>query len=290
MPTQSSNYAGIDFTLAEYAKAGIVVISVPYGHSAAGQANAADGPEAMLEASQRMSLYDIETDTEVFRNGIAIDHLDIEAPSAGELCDVIHDTVTEHLASEKLISLLGGDHTLSIAAVRAFSAKYENLTVLQLDAHANLRKSHLGSNLDESCAFHEAAENTNLIQVGIRAMDAAEKRFFKRQNVFFSHEIIKNPLWMDEALELMTRDVYLSIDLDVFDPSVFPSTPYPEPGGLHWNETLKFIRKVNKKRNIVGFELLGLAPKSPDDPSNYFMAKLHYKVLSYIFKKRNPKP
>ncbi len=288
MLTQRSNYAGIDFTLAEYNSAGIVVIPVAYSQSSE-HGNLAQGPEAMLEALQRMSLYDIETNTEVFRNGIAIERLDLKAASAEELCDIIYESVTEHLASEKMVSLIGGDHTLSIAAVRAFLAKYENLTVLQLDAHANLRKSHLGSSLDASCAFHEAAESTNLIQVGIRAMDAAEKPYLKRQNVFFSHEIIKNPLWMDEALELMTRDVYLSIDLDVFDPSAFPSTPYPEPGGLYWDETLKFIRKVSKKRNIVGFELLGLAPHSAKDPSNYFMAKLHYKVLSYIFKKRNPK-
>jgi agmatinase len=205
------------------------------------------------------------------------------------MAEAVHIAVGAHLDKKKFVTLIGGDHSVSIGSVRAYVERFEKLTVLQLDAHANLRDRHMGSTCSRSCAMYEASKRTNLVQVGIRSMDISEKAHMKRENVFFAHEIKKNPEWMNEALERMTRDVYLSIDLSVFDPSMVPSTTGPEPGGMFWDETLKFIRKVNKRRNIVGFDIVELAPNPNDKSSDFLMARLHYKLLSYIFKKKNKK-
>jgi len=154
---------------------------------------------------------------------------------------------------------------------------------LHFDAHADLRAEYLGSKYNHACALHDASKNTNLIQVGIRSMDACEKKYLNKEKTFFAEEIYGREDWFEKAIGLMTDKVFITIDLDVFDPSIMPSTGTPEPGGLNWNTMIRFLRKVFEQKQIVGFDIVELAPikgyKSPD----FLVAKLYYKLLSYKF-------
>lgn len=146
-----------------------------------------------------------------------------------------------------------------------------------------MRKEYEGSKYNHACAVYEASQHTNLIQIGIRSMDASEKLTMDFEKVYFAHEIAQDNFWMDSALEQMTENVFITFDLDVFDPSIMPSTGTPEPGGLFWNETLEFLNKVFSEKNVVGFDIVELCPNSNNKAPDFLAAKLYYKMLSYKF-------
>ncbi len=287
MEQYPNNFAGIPDEFAQLEAAKIVIIPVPYDGTSTWVKGADQGPAALLDAARNMELYDIETGTEVYREGVYLADAVTEKSSPEAMVDAVCKAVSFYLEKGKFVTALGGEHSISIGVIRAFMERYENLTVLQIDAHADLRDTYEGSACNHACAVHEVNQKGHLVQVGIRSMDVSENKFMKRENVFFAHDMVKNPLWMDEAIERMKRDVFITIDLDAFDPSVLPSTGTPEPGGMYWYEMLKFIRKVNKKRRIVGFDIVELAPNPTERASDFVAAKLHYKMLSYIFKKIN---
>ncbi len=178
---------------------------------------------------------------------------------------------------------MGGEHSISIGIIKAFSEEYKNLTVLQLDAHADLRKEYLGSKYNHACALHEASLKTNLIQVGIRSMDVSEKQYLNENKCYFSENIQNDNNWKDKAIDQMTDDVYITIDLDVFDPSIMPSTGTPEPGGLDWHDTITFLKKVFQTKNVIGFDIVELSPISDLRAPDFLVAKLYYKLISYKF-------
>ena len=143
----------------------------------------------------------------------------------------------------KFLTFFGGEHSVSIGIMEAFQEAYPDLTVLQLDAHADLREEYLGSPFNHACAMHAASKETNLIQVGIRSMDSSEKAYLNPEKCFFAHEIHGNNSWMEDSIDLMTDHVYLTIDLDVLDPSIMPSTGTPEPGGMEWYHDSELSKK-----------------------------------------------
>ncbi len=155
--------------------------------------------------------------------------------------------------------------------------------MLQLDAHADLRSSYMNSPYNHACALHDANENSNLIQVGIRSMDITEKKHMNTSNVFFAKEKYRKKDWMNKSIAKMTNDVYITLDLDVFDPSIMPATGTPEPGGILWNNMLEYLSKVFKNKNVVGFDIVELSPIKDQPASNFLAAKLYYKMLSYKF-------
>lgn len=284
-----NNFGGIPDEFARIETAKVVLIPVPYDGTSTWQKGADKGPAALLDAARNMELYDIETGTEVYQEGIFLAPPITENKSPEDMVEAVHKTVSSYLEKNKFVTAIGGEHSISIGVIRAFMEKHKELTVLQIDAHADLRESYEGSKCNHACAVYEANQNAHLVQVGIRSMDVSENKVMKRENVFFAHDMVKNPHWMDEAIDRMTRDVFITIDLDAFDPSIMPSTGTPEPGGMQWYETLKFIKKVNKKRNIVGFDIVELCPDSNEKSSDFLAAKLYYKILTYIFKKKNKK-
>ncbi len=187
------------------------------------------------------------------------------------------------LETDKFLTFLGGEHSVSIGIIEAFKEKYKNLTVLQLDAHADLRKFYNGSEFNHACAMYRASKSTNLIQVGIRSMDVSEKQYMDYDKCFFAQDILDNTMWMHESIELMTDDVYISIDLDVFDPSIMPSTGTPEPGGLDWSLIIKYLRKVFERKAVVGFDIVEFAPINKLKAPSFIVLKLYYKLLSYKY-------
>jgi len=283
---KTKTYAGIPSEFSTLDNSKIVLIPVPYDGTSTWQKGADKGPKAFLEASENMELYDIETDSEVYKQGVYLSKPVLENKSPELMVESVYRTVEAYLNKNKFITLFGGEHSISIGAIRAFNQKYENLTVLQLDAHADLRKEYEGSSCNHACALYEANKSSNLIQVGIRSMDASEKKEMNLTNVFFAHDMAQDNFWKQKALNLMTDNVYITIDLDAFDPSILPSTGTPEPGGLLWCDTLNFLKKVVESKNVVGFDIVELCPNEVDKSSDFLAAKLYYKLLSYQFENK----
>ncbi|MFT4847444.1 MAG: agmatinase [Cryomorphaceae bacterium] len=276
-------YAGIDGEFATPEKSKIVLIPVPYDGTSTWVKGADKGPEAFLKASENMELYDIETETEVYKQGVFLHEPITENSSPKAMVEEVHRVTKEEIVKNKFVTLFGGEHSASIGAIRAFNECFDNLTVLQIDAHADLRKEYEGSPYNHACSVHEANENTNLIQVGIRSMDISETRVMDKEKVFFAHDMATDEYWSDKVMELLTDNVYITFDLDAFDPSILASTGTPEPGGLYWYETLDFLRTVFSEKNVVGFDIMELCPNEVDKSSDFVAAKLYYKMLSYKF-------
>ncbi|MDD7885035.1 agmatinase [Flavivirga sp. 57AJ16] len=276
-------YAGIPEKYASLESSKIVLVPVPYDGTSTWGKGADKGPEAFLHASENMELYDIETNSEVYKQGVHLTEAITENSTPDTMVEAVHDTIKSYIKRNKFVTLFGGEHSISIGAIRAFNECFNNLTVLQIDAHADLRKDYEGSQYNHACALYEANQSTNLIQVGIRSMDIAEKNVMNEDHVFFAHDMLNDDYWMDNAIELMTDNVYITFDLDALDPSILPSTGTPEPGGLLWYETLEFLKKVFEEKNVVGFDIVELCPNKFDKSSDFIAAKLYYKMLSYKF-------
>ena len=232
-----------------------------------------------------MELYDIETDSEVYRLGIFTDQPVTESRNPELMVQTVEQRTNALLNEGKFVVTIGGEHSVSIGAIRAHAAHHDGLTVLQIDAHTDLRDSYEGSPNNHACVMARAQELCPIVQVGIRSMDIGEKANLDPQHVFWAHEIVDAPddAWMSKALNLISANVYITIDLDGFDPAIAPSTGTPEPGGLKWYPALRFLRKVIEHRNLVGFDIVELCPNPADKATDFLAAKLLYKLLSYKF-------
>ena len=283
-------YAGIPTENATLENSKVILVTVPYDGTSTWGKGADKGPELFLDASENMELYDIETDTEPYLNGVFLAGEVSENSSPEAMTQAVYEKTQELLKHEdKLFTLFGGEHSVSIGSIRAVGEKYEKLTVLQLDAHTDLRPEYHGSTSNHACAVFEANQKHKLVQVGIRSMDVEEKQYLPKGRVFFAHEIAKNKEWIEDVLDKVSGNVYITIDLDAFDPAIAPSTGTPEPGGLQWYPTLKLLRKVFKKCNVVAFDIVELMDSPQAKPTAFLAAKLYYKMLAYYFKYRSKK-
>lgn len=278
-------YAGIPEQYAKLDRSEIVLIPVPYDGTSSWQKGADKGFEAFLEASENMELYDIETNSEVYKKGVFIAEIIDENTTPEAMVEQVHKTVKKYIQKNKFVTIFGGEHSISIGTIRAFKDSFKNLTVLHLDAHADLRDTYEGTTCNHACAVYEASITTNLIQVGIRSMDSSERDAMNTDKVFFAEQMIYDDSWPDRAIELMTDQVFITFDVDVFDHSIMPSTGTPEPGGLLWNETIEFLKKVFKEKEVVGFDIVELCPNPTNKAPDFMIAKLYYKMLSYKFSK-----
>ena len=288
-----NTYAGIPVENATYENSKVVLVTVPYDGTSTWGKGADKGPELFLDASENMELYDIETDTEPYLQGVYMAGEVSEKSSPEKMVEAVYQKTKELVKDrEKLFTLIGGEHSVSIGSIRAVGEQYHNLTVLQLDAHTDLRPEYHGSKNNHACAVFEANQKHKLVQVGIRSMDAEEKQYLPLKRVFFAHEIAKNDNWIKDVLDKVSGNVYITIDLDAFDPSITPSTGTPEPGGLQWYPTLKLLKKVFKKCNVVAFDIVELMDSPQAKPTAFLAAKLYYKMLAYYHKynKNNKEP
>ena len=276
-------YAGIPENYAKLETANVVLIPVPYDGTSTWQKGADKGPNTFLNASENMELYDIETDSEVYKQGVYLTEPITVNATPEAMADAVHQETKSYIKKNKFVTVFGGEHSISIGTIRAFNEMFPSLTVLHIDAHADLRKSYDGSSCNHACAVYEASQNTNLIQVGIRSMDIKEKSIMNLDKTYFAHEMAMDDSWMYLAIDQMTDNVFITFDLDAFDPSIMPSTGTPEPGGLLWYETLDFLKQVFKEKNVVGFDIVELCPNEVDKSSDFLAAKLYYKMLSYKF-------
>ena len=279
----NQTYAGIPQEYGNLATSKIVIIPVPYDGTSTWQKGADKGPQAFLDASENMELYDIETDSEVYKEGVFLADAITENESPEAVVEAVHQTTKKYINRNKFVTVFGGEHSISIGTIRAFNECFPNLTVLHIDAHADLRKEYEGSSCNHACAVYEANQTTNLVQVGIRSMDISEKREMNLDKVFFAHDMAVNEDWMDDVIDQLTSNVFITFDLDALDPSILPSTGTPEPGGLFYYETLEFLQRVFDEKNVVGFDMVELCPNENEKSSDFLAAKLFYKMLSYKF-------
>ena len=209
------NYAGIEDEYAEYNSAKVVLLPVPFDGTSTWQKGADKGPNAFFDASENMELYDIETDSEPYVNGVAILDSIEEKVSPEKMTVSVYDATKKEIENGKFFTMFGGEHSVSIGAIRAHFEAFDDLTVVQIDAHADLRPSYEGSACNHACAVYEASKNSNLIQVGIRSMDVSEKDHMNTNNVFFAHTIaaLDDEAWQLSALSKMTENVYIKIAL-----------------------------------------------------------------------------
>jgi agmatinase len=281
---QTKTYANISEEQGKLESAKIVLIPVPFEGTSYAQKGSGKGPEAFLSASESMELYDIETDTEVFQQGIYLaDAVADDKASPEEMVEAVHQVTKKHIKKNKFVTIFGGEHAVSIGTIRAFNEMYPSLTVLHIGAYANLSKSHNGSSTNNACALHEANQMTNLIQVGVRSMSAKEKTIIDTEKTYFAHEMALDDTWMDSAIDQMTDNVFINFSLNALDISILPNTALPLPGGMFWHETLDFLKQVFAEKNVVGFDIVELCPNIKQKASDFLAAKLYYKMLSYKF-------
>ena len=277
------NFAGIEdrFCKEDFAK--VFLQSVPYDGTSTWGKGADKGFEKFLDALENMELYDIETHTEVYQNGIHILPPLINFNTPESMFNEVYKTTKKLLEKDKFLTFFGGEHSISIGIIKAFYEKFRNLSVLHIDAHADLRPTYLGSAYNHACALHDASKNCNLVQVGIRSMDVEEVKYISKDQVYFAEKIHGKTQWMIDSINQLSNEVYITFDLDAFDPSIMPSTGTPEPGGLIWNDITKYLKMVFESKNVVGFDIVELAPIDGLTHPDFLVAKLYYKMLSYKF-------
>lgn len=279
-------FGGKDCNWTDYQSAKIVMLPIPYDYTATWQKGADQGAEAIIEASAHVELYDIETDSEVHLHGIHTFELPHLPRSPEKLTQIVREHFSSFADDDKFPVMLGGNHSVTPGAVQGLKDHFADLTVLQLDAHADLRESYHGSMFNHACVMARIEEICETVQVGIRSMSREEFNRLDTVRVFFARDIFLRSDWVEKVVELLSANVYVTIDLDVFDPSVMPSTGTPEPGGLSWYQVIRLLKEVAENRNVVGFDVVELVPNKHNKAPDFIAAKLVFKFLSYIFKNR----
>ncbi|MFH1305477.1 MAG: agmatinase [Candidatus Omnitrophota bacterium] len=283
---QYSCFAGLEKAFTELRKARIALLPVPYDMTSTWIKGADKGPAAIISSSPVLEFYDIETDFEVYKAGIhTCSPIKTNSPPE-KMIRQVELKVLELLKADKFVVTLGGEHSVSIGPITACNTQFKDLSVLQLDAHADLRNEYEGSRYNHACVMARVKEMCPFVQVGIRSMCVEEKAVLDEKNVFFAKDITGSDEWIDRAAERLSDNVYVTIDLDVFDPSVMPSTGTPQPGGLTWYGVMRFLKTVSARKNIVGFDVVELCPNPNNKAPDFMAAKLVYKFLSYIYSKR----
>ena len=276
------NFGGAE-VIYDYSVSEVIIIPVPYDATSTWIRGAEKGPDAIMEASVNLEFYDIETRSSIHKRGIHTIPPVAVGNSPEELVNEVYKKTDEILSDGKFPVIIGGNHTVSIGSVKAFSDHYDDLTVLQLDAHADLRQEYEGSPLNHACATARITEMVPAVQLGIRSMSQDELQFVREDRIFYSHDLFHDKTLYKKALDMLTGNVYITIDLDVLDPSIMLSTGTPEPGGPAYYELMHFLKTVAGERNVVGFDVVEMCPSPVNKAPDFVAAKIIYQLLSYVF-------
>jgi len=289
------NFGGIDEErFSSFDSARVLVFPVSYEGTVSYGTGTGSGAMAIVDASRNMELYDDETDSEVFKIGIhTLDEFK-PRPSPELMMDELYSFSKELLEHGKFLCMLGGEHSVSAPIIKAHAEKYHDLSVLQIDAHADLRDTYDGTPHSHASIMARVVKDLRIpsVQVGIRSISAEEARAIADglpTKIFWARDIVGKMDWIDEAIDGLTENVYLTIDIDGLDPSIVPTTGTPEPGGLGWYETLALIRRLAEKKNVVGMDLVEYSYVESYDSPAFLCSKLVYKSLAYIFDGETPK-
>lgn len=287
-----SSFLGLNLEGPRLDAARAVIVPVPYDGTTTFRSGTREGPRAILSASRELEFFDEETLTEVHENGIAtLEELPVVVSSPRDMVERVRLVGDFLLASNKLPVLLGGEHLISLGMIQAAARHFPDLTVLHLDAHSDLRQEYQGSAFSNACVMRHVSEFASLVQVGVRSLSAEEWEWIQHRNIpcYFAGELWRRPSLWEEIPSKLSSHIYLSIDLDVFDPSIMPSVGTPEPGGVGWYEVLSLLRRVIQQHRVVGFDVMELLPIPHLAAPDFLAARLVHKILSYIFLDNPPK-
>jgi agmatinase len=289
------NFGGIEEAeFSSFETAQVLVFPVAYEGTVSYGTGTGAGAMAIVEASRNMELYEEETDAEVYKIGIHT--LDEFAPreTPAAMMNGLYERTKELLRAEKFLCMLGGEHSVSAPVIRAHAEKFHNLSVLQIDAHADLRDEYDDTPHSHASIMARVVKDLRIpsVQVGIRSISADEARSLDSgipTKIYWAKDVVGRTDWIDSAIDSLTENVYLTIDIDGLDPSLVPTTGTPEPGGLGWYETLTLIRKLARKKRVVGMDLVEFSKTDNSNAPAFLCAKLVYKSLAYIFQNDTPK-
>ena len=270
-----------------FERAQVVILPIPYEQTTTYGTGTKEGPQALIDASRHMELYDEELAYEVYRVGIhTLRELETIASGPKAMMDRITEVTGELLDRGKFVVGLGGEHTVSFGLVRAFAQRFPGLSVLQFDAHADLRDTYQGTPYNHASVLRRISELVPAVQVGIRSMSREEAEWVQQRGarLFYAPEVLGSPTIATTICEALTERVYITVCLDALDPSIMPAVGTPEPGGLGWYDVLRIVRRVAETRHIVGFDVVELFPIPGNFAPDFLAAKLVYKVLGYRFK------
>lgn len=296
MTNDRCNFLGLPAEWSGFDPSRAVILPVPYEHTTSYGKGTAGGPGEIIKASQYLELYDEEIDAEIYRltGGIfTCTPMNFEGKCVdAEAVGRIRAEVSRLIRGGKFVVCIGGEHTIAVGAAQAHTQFHDDLTVLQLDAHSDLRLEYEGNSYSHATVMARIHDfNRNIVQVGIRSQSTEEAEFIKKKkiNTFYDSAIrrgrydIDNGSWQDTIIASLTAKVYITIDCDFFDPALIPAVGTPEPGGFGWHETVEFLRKVAKKRQIIGFDVNELSPLPSLVHPQFIIAKLIYKLLGCVF-------
>jgi len=263
----------------------VVILPVPFDLTTTYMKGSDRGPAALIEASRNLEVYDIETNSQPYQTGIYTAP-SVPGSTSAEMLANVYREVKSYLANDQFVITLGGEHSISPAPIRAHAEKYPGMSVLQLDAHADLVQAYEGDPLSHASAMARVKEIpsiTNLVAVGIRSMSVEELPYLDKENTYFAHTLDGSNEWQTKVVDSLAEHVYITFDLDAFDPAIMPSTGTPEPGGLDWYQVMRLLKMVAMKKKIIGFDIVELCPNTSNKGPDFLAAKLLYKMLAYVF-------
>jgi agmatinase len=283
--TKGQNFLGLDGKLSSYESSRVVVLPVPFEATVSYGRGTLMGPAAIIEASQQVELYDEELGCEPCDVGVAtLDAIDLKGVSPSELKGALAPAVSQILKDGKVPLILGGEHSITPAVISTVAGRNPNITVVQFDAHADLREEYEGERMSHASAIARVREFAPAVQIGIRNLckEEADRARSDGLDIFYAKDMRRDDSWMKEAIErIRTDDVYVTIDLDAFDSSIMPATGTPEPGGMDWYQVTDFLRLVAKRKRVIGFDVVELAPIEGFRACDFLAAKLAYKCIGY---------
>jgi agmatinase len=281
------NFGALPPELSGYETSSVVILPVPYDATTTFKPGTRDGPRAIIDASRALEFYDEEADANFSEKGICtLDELET-LDSAEENANRVYEAIRTLIADGKRVVMLGGEHSISSGAVRAFREKHPGLSVLHIDAHADMREEIGGNRYNHGSVARRISELCPIVSVGVRSI-AEEEIAYIRSNkdtisVFFAKDICDGNAWMDSAIRKLEQDVYVTLDLDALDPGIMPSVGTPQPGGMSWDQLLFFLRKLSAERNVVGFDVTELMPVPGMHAPEFLAAKLVYKLIGAFY-------
>ena len=279
-------FAGATPTTADFDNARVVILPVPLDRTTSYVPGTRNGPREILVASSHMEHWDEETETDVHGIGICtLPEMELPFPTMDEVVREIRRVATEIVSRDKFPVVLGGEHSITAPVVAALAAQHPGLSVLQIDAHADLRDSFMGTRYSHACAMRRTLEYARCTQVGIRSLSTEEAAAAPTlpTTIFYDFNMRRDNRWIDRVADSLSDDVYITIDCDGFDPAIMPAVGTPEPGGLSWYEGLALLRRVIERRHVVGCDIVELCPMPGNVAPSFLCARLLYKILTYRF-------
>jgi len=283
------SFLGLENRSATLDNCRVVILPVPYEATVTYRPGTKLGPSAIIQASQEVETFDLELKADPSEIGIfTCNFLEVDTRGPEYMIERVRRACREFIEKDKIVALLGGEHSLCLGAVKAYREKYGDLSVLQLDAHGDLRDRYQGSPFNHACVMRRVYEVCPIVPAGVRNLSKEEFDFILERKLqpIYAEQIDDKGDWIEKCLDRLSENVYLTVDMDVFDPSIMPAVGTPEPGGLSWRQVLSLLKGVVAEKNLVGFDVVELSPIPGNQTSDFIAASLIYKIIGYIFQKQ----